>query len=213
VILLAVETSAPQGSLAIVECQQDHCRVLAEQVWDKKSTHSDVVTLNLHLALEKSRLRVSDLSHFAVDHGPGSFTGLRVGINLIKSLSYSLKKPVCAFSSLELLAIKLLKPGESGVVGFPAIQNLYYFAVYKRDGDQALAIVEPSSGTLNDAKNSAIEGTKVLVQDQSPVLLATDLAHAASRPGSHCVFRPWTDLKPLYVRQSEAEEKLKKASK
>jgi tRNA threonylcarbamoyladenosine biosynthesis protein TsaB len=217
VTLLALETSTPQGTLAVVSFEQDQCRVLAEQSWDKKSTHSDVVTLSVEAALKKSQKKMADLSHLAVDIGPGSFTGLRVGINLIKTLSFSLAKPVFTVSSLELLAYQHLKDGDLGLIGIRAIQNFYYFAIFKRKNLILETALAPTSGSLEEIDAHSKNCTKILVEGmgQTPPLqpTATDLAHMAAKTGSHYGFHSWQSLKPLYVRGSEAEEKLKKASK
>jgi len=54
--------------------------------------------------LKKSGLEISDVDYFAVGVGPGSFTGLRIGLSIIKGLSYALKKPCIVFSSLDSIA-------------------------------------------------------------------------------------------------------------
>lgn len=216
-ILLAVETSTPSGSLVIGQLESNEFKILAEEVWNKRSSHSDVVTTSLQSALKKSGVTVSEMTHFAVDVGPGSFTGVRVGINLVKSLAYSLGKPVLTVNSLELLGFQYLKNGQSALIAIKAIQNLYYFSGVSLNQGSLETTLEPTSGTIDDIKKHLSNYTKILIEGEpgTPPLtpLAKDLAHMAARGGSHCVFQSWQMVKPLYVRGSEAEEKLKKVSK
>jgi tRNA threonylcarbamoyladenosine biosynthesis protein TsaB len=216
VIILALETSSPHGSLAVASSRDGRTQILSEEHWNKKSTHSETANLALMAALQKANLKLNDLTHFALDIGPGSFTGLRVGINLVKTLAYGLKKPTLAVSSLEILAFQHLQSNETGLLAIPAIQNLYYFAGFEKKNDLIHTRLAPMSGSLEEIKVHAKNFNKILVEGEAttPPLqpLATDLAHMAATGSSHYIFLPWQDLKPLYVRGSEAEEKLKKAS-
>src|SRR4051812_41009503 len=106
--LLSVETTSSQGSLSLTKIDSKH-QLLASQSWDKKSSHSEIITQELTAALQEARLTLDELTHFAVDVGPGSFTGIRVGLNLIRTLGYALEKEIRAFSSLEVLAFQNLK--------------------------------------------------------------------------------------------------------
>ena len=215
--ILAVETSTPEGSLVIGSLQADGLKVLAEEKWNKRSSHSDVVTTSLQRALEKAGVDLTQMTHFAVDVGPGSFTGVRVGLNLVKSLAYSLSKPVLSINSLELLAFQNLKDGQSALVAIKAIQNLYYFSGVSYLNGSLVTTLAPTSGTIDEIKKHLSDYTKVLIEGEpgTPPLTphAKDLALMAAKGGSHCVFHSWQTVKPLYVRGSEAEEKLKKVSK
>lgn len=215
-ILLAVETSTPYGSLAVAEIHDGRLNLLAEESWSKKSTHSDVATLAVVSALQKAQLKMENISHFAVDVGPGSFTGLRVGINLVKTLAYGLNRPIFTLSSLELLGFQILNDGETGLLAIPAIQNLFYFSIVEKGGGKIKTLLPPQSGSLADLKTHGRAVSRMIVEGEagSPPLvpLARELAHAASRCLADCTFLQWKDLKPLYVRASEAEEKLKKSS-
>src|SRR4051812_2307414 len=97
---LAVATSGVYGSLALAGKQV---------MWDKKAMHSELATVKLQELLALANLTLKNLTHIAVNVGPGSFTGIRVGINLARTLAYGLSLPVAPFNSLALLAAKYLQ--------------------------------------------------------------------------------------------------------
>jgi len=102
-IILAVDTATTSCSVAIV----DKKSVLAEVTLLRKETHSKHLMDMIHTAIGFSGLNFSDLDGFAVVRGPGSFTGLRIGITTVKGLAAGLKKPLVGVSSLEALAMQV----------------------------------------------------------------------------------------------------------
>jgi tRNA threonylcarbamoyladenosine biosynthesis protein TsaB len=101
-IILAVDTATTSCSVAII----DKKSVLAEVALLRKETHSKHLMDMIHGAIGFSGLKFSDLDGFAVVRGPGSFTGLRIGIATVKGLAAGLKKPLVGISSLEALAMQ-----------------------------------------------------------------------------------------------------------
>ena len=98
--ILAVDTSAMSCSTAIV----DNGVVRAELSTVNSQTHSKHLMTMIDTVCKISGIEVAGMDGFAVTIGPGSFTGLRIGISTIKGLAWSLKKPVAGISSLEALA-------------------------------------------------------------------------------------------------------------
>lgn len=207
--VLAVDTSTASGSLAIAKFAKDSPpQIICESKWTKLAMHSEVATLEVQSALKKANITLPEITHFAVNIGPGSFTGLRVGINLIRTLAYALEKPVATFSSLELLAFENGNEGEKIMVAIKAIQNFYYAAAYVKSSEHMQTLVEPFSGTLEEVHakgnfdRTLVEGDHLKMSGAGARLLVQLCAKAS--------FSPWNIVKPLYVRGSEAEEKLKK---
>lgn len=99
-IVLACETSTLLGSVAVVE----NDRVLAVEESLRQGSHSDVLNVFVERALEKAEKNLSEVDLFASGIGPGSFTGIRISVNTVKSLAYCQQKPVIGMSSLYLLA-------------------------------------------------------------------------------------------------------------
>jgi tRNA threonylcarbamoyladenosine biosynthesis protein TsaB len=103
VLLLAVDTSGRNGSLTLVRAEPDEFEVL-ELIPLTGRMYSAELIPSLQAALAHQNLRKTDLDGFAVASGPGSFTGLRVGISTVKALSEALHKPIAAVSVLEAAA-------------------------------------------------------------------------------------------------------------
>src|ERR1035437_2871903 len=108
-LLLAVDTSGKQGSIALARCGAGgNCaRVeieIVEVVPLSGGTFSAQLVPQIAALLEKHGYSKSDLGGFAVASGPGSFTGLRVGLAAIKALAEVLQKPIVAISLLEAVA-------------------------------------------------------------------------------------------------------------
>ena len=98
--ILALESSAGTASVAL--CEDDK---LLHLVQDRSGhTHSETLLPMIVSALEKHRLTVRDIDLFAVPAGPGSYTGLRIGVATVKGLASGTGKPCVPVSSLEALA-------------------------------------------------------------------------------------------------------------
>jgi tRNA threonylcarbamoyladenosine biosynthesis protein TsaB len=104
-LLLATDTSGKNGSIALARVTPGQSDVeIVEVVPLAGGTFSAQLVPQISALLEKHGYSKSDLSGFAVVSGPGSFTGLRVGLAAIKALAEILRKPICAVSLLEAVA-------------------------------------------------------------------------------------------------------------
>ncbi len=104
-LLLATDTSGKNGSIALARVSPDHSEVgIIEAVPLAGGTFSAQLVPQIAALLARNGHNKSDLAAFAVVSGPGSFTGLRVGLAAIKALAEVLRKPVAAISLLEAVA-------------------------------------------------------------------------------------------------------------
>ena len=104
-LLLAVDTSGKHGSLALARVGPHQTEIdVLETVPLTGGAFSAQLVPQIAALLEKHRYSKSDLGAFAVASGPGSFTGLRVGLAAIKALAEALQKPIAAISLLEAVA-------------------------------------------------------------------------------------------------------------
>ena len=101
--ILAVDTSTKTCSVALI----DNLSLLAEQVLISTRTHSKHLMRMINEVVDLSGCRMSDIDAFAVTKGPGTFTGLRIGISTVKGLACALSKPVLGVSTLKALAMQL----------------------------------------------------------------------------------------------------------
>ncbi len=119
-LILALETATLTGSVALVEAttpgnsSNPAMKVVAEITHHLPSTHSERLMPSIHNLLEGASLKIHDLEGIAVSLGPGSFTGLRIGVSTVKGLAYALKTPVVGVSTLEALACNV--PYQSAVI-------------------------------------------------------------------------------------------------
>lgn len=98
--IFALDTATQSCSVALIEDQV----LLAELTRLNRRTHSRHIMALIDLICSMSGLKIRDVDAFAVTVGPGSFTGLRIGISTIKGLAFALSKPVTGISSLDALA-------------------------------------------------------------------------------------------------------------
>ena len=115
-LLLATDTSGKNGSIALARVTSGQSDVeIVEVVPLAGGAFSAQLVPQIAALLENHGYRKSDLGAFAVVSGPGSFTGLRVGLAAIKALAEALQKPIAAISLLEAVARSgAARPGSRG---------------------------------------------------------------------------------------------------
>jgi tRNA threonylcarbamoyladenosine biosynthesis protein TsaB len=104
-VWLALDTSTLFLSLALVERSPDGWTALAEEAVGPPRKHSEMLPGSLESLLDSRGLKPGDLEGWVVGLGPGSFTGLRVGLACAKGLAYATKRPIAGASSLAAVAL------------------------------------------------------------------------------------------------------------
>ena len=102
-LILAIDTSGQSGGISLAEADESSFRLI-ESAPIAGGTFSAQLIPTLAGLLKKHGYRIADLGGFAAASGPGSFTGLRVGLSAIKGLAETLHKPIATVSVLEALA-------------------------------------------------------------------------------------------------------------
>jgi len=125
--VLAVDTSTRSCSVAVV----DGCDLLAEITSGNGQTHSRHLMAMIDSALELAGLNLSKLEGLAFTSGPGSFTGLRIGISTILGLSTATGKPVAGISGLDALAMQAAAPDMTICPLIDGRRNEVYCARYR----------------------------------------------------------------------------------
>ena len=135
VLILALDTSSPTGSLAVLRDEEvvGVVSTLAEE------TYSSRMFRHLEFLLQELSLRLADFDLFSVAAGPGSFTGLRVGLVAAKGWAEVYGKPVVGISVLEAIAAQSHSTATVLVAASDARRGEVYFGVYRR-GKDSLAL-------------------------------------------------------------------------
>ena len=102
-LVLGIDTATPIGSIGLIEDDM----VIAEYVLNVVETHSARLMPALDDMLRRASVDRSEIDAIAVTRGPGSFTGVRVGVATAKGLAFALKKPIIGVISLDVLAFNL----------------------------------------------------------------------------------------------------------
>lgn len=129
--ILAVDTATQHCSVSV--CLD--LALLAETTLFRRQTHSKHLLEMIHQAVSMSGVKLSEIDVFAITRGPGSFTGLRIGLSCVKGLAYALNKPVVSVSTLEILATQAVVTGSNNHLLIcpllDARKNEVYFAGFE----------------------------------------------------------------------------------
>jgi tRNA threonylcarbamoyladenosine biosynthesis protein TsaB len=224
-MLLALDTSTLTLSLALLEQAGSGQRVIAEVLHGPPDKQSELLPGVIGTLLASHRLALDELRGIVVGLGPGSFTGLRVGLACAKALAYAARLPLGGASSLAAVALGGPKDVPLLCLAVARRQELY-LGTYLCEGERVRALAaeealtpaevaarlaaEPGAVALGPAV--AEYGPQLLalgaqpgqLLDTAPVPLARHLAALAELPATFDPQRLFA-LEPHYVRASEAE--------
>ncbi|MFP5212788.1 MAG: tRNA (adenosine(37)-N6)-threonylcarbamoyltransferase complex dimerization subunit type 1 TsaB [Acidobacteriota bacterium] len=221
--ILAVDTTSTSGSVAMVDGE----RVVAEWSLHATATHNRRLLRTVDLLLKDAGWSVDRIDCFAATRGPGSFTGIRIGLTTMKTLAWSLGKRYVAAASLDVLAAPLGFANLPVCALIDARKKEVYCALYQPDGRGNLTrssdylVIPPERVTelikgptivcgdgwmlYRDQLRGELGDRAVEVPSPFHDIRASFLAEAARlRLLSGDTDDPMTST-PLYVRPSEAE--------
>jgi tRNA threonylcarbamoyladenosine biosynthesis protein TsaB len=223
--ILAVDTTTPSGSVALLE----DTRLLGEIAVESAATHSSRLLSAIRFLLEAHHFDVRDLDGFAVAPGPGSFTGIRIGLSTVKSFAFASGKPVALVSSLEALASKFLdsrarliapmldaKKGEIYTVLYEIRNNRLREIIPQGaySPDRFFSLFPMNRIVLFIGSGLALCRAKILDRFKDKARFSTRspfIAYEVGRLGQELLRAkkgvPSTAVEPLYLRKSQAEEK------
>jgi len=230
--VLAVETSTLLGGVAICD---DKAGLIAEVRLNVKSTHSERLMTGIDYVLKQSSLTIHDMDVFAVATGPGSFTGLRIGLSTVKGFSFATGKPVVSVPTLEALAWNVAYCRHPVCTVLDARKKEVYAAVFQWEEKGFARVIDEISvnvGRLMEKITSALtdglNGGEILFIGEGAVIYRDEIAgimrgQAIFAPPGKMVPSPanvaYLGLKkalsgeysepasliPFYIRRSEAE--------
>ena len=101
--VLGIDTSTSSGSVGLIEDEE----VISEYLLDIPVTHSERLLGAIEFVLREARCPIEQIEGWAIALGPGSFTGLRIGVSTVKGLAFATGKPVAGISTLDALASQI----------------------------------------------------------------------------------------------------------
>lgn len=225
-IILSCETSTLLGSVAIHKDGQ----LLSQKSLFRQGSHAEALNILIQDCLNEAKITLQDVDHFATGLGPGSFTGIRISFNTVKTFSEIFNKEMSGVDSLKSLAY-LNKDLAASLnleiaCAINAFKNMVYIATYKVESNSLVETRPPQVVRVQELNSfiltpvlfvgdafSAYENyltkncDKKLIRNEKahdyPTAVAT--GHIA---GLEKKFFHWSKLLPLYLRASEAEENL-----
>ena len=154
-MLLAVDTSTTSCSVALFNGK----RLLAEEIYTAGKTHSRHLLSIIHRILSGCRSNPAEIDTLAVTRGPGTFTGLRIGISTVKGLALATQASVVGISSLAALAYPFALLEQPVVAMIDARRGEVYYACYHNpDREAGEAVMPPSVGPPEAAAADVPEG-------------------------------------------------------
>ena len=147
-LILAIDTSGQSGGITLAEADKGSFRVI-ESAAIAGGTFSAQLIPTLAAVLKKHGYGVKDIGGFAAASGPGSFTGLRVGLSAIKGLAETLHKPIATVSVLEALASLADRDGKIAAA-MDAGRKEVFLGVYQKGATAPREKSEPQAATHSD---------------------------------------------------------------
>ena len=144
--ILAVDSSAIVASAALCE----DGKLLAEYTLNNKNTHSETLLPMIESLLSFFSLSVKDIDLFAVSAGPGSFTGVRIGVATVKGLAFSSEKACVGVSTLEALANNLRFHRGLICPVMNARRSQVYTALFRSDGESLVRLMPDSAMAISE---------------------------------------------------------------
>ena len=137
--ILSIETSTMLGGVAIID---ESAGLIAETRLNVKTTHSERLMTAVNNTLIQSEMDLDAIDAFAVAIGPGSFTGLRIGLSTVKGLSYATGKPVVTVPTLDAFAWNFQYSSYPVCLMLDARKSEVYSAVYRWEDDSFRTVIE-----------------------------------------------------------------------
>ena len=197
-IILALETTASVASVALLKDKA----VLGVLQCDAEKKHAETVLPAIKQLLAQQQIELSRIDALAVDVGPGSFTGVRIGVCIANAFAYALQKPVIAVDSLRVLSQPFIE--ENGQVC--ALIDARNGNAYAARFENGICIESPKAVTLEPYLHS-LPADCTFVGDVLPVCQSKVYPDAAALglAAFTCRDSALQEARPLYLRPSQAE--------
>ncbi|MDR3111608.1 MAG: tRNA (adenosine(37)-N6)-threonylcarbamoyltransferase complex dimerization subunit type 1 TsaB [Elusimicrobiota bacterium] len=214
--ILSVETSGKTFSIALSEGK----KTLASLYYNNGNMHSENLLSSIEKITSDANTSLKDIDKFAVSTGPGSFTGIRIGMTVVKTLAQFLNKPVFAANTLEILESSFVEiSGVKIITAIDAlrnevyvkerkkviIKNIHVFIESLKKIKEQVMLIGNASAIYREAVEKNLKGKVIFVSDFDNMPQAHKLAQLAYLSKKNYSY---DQVEPLYIRKSWAEEKI-----
>ena len=230
--ILSLDSSATTASVCLYDTDDE--KIIGEFFINTKLTHSQTLVPMIDAVLKSTKSELSEVDYFAVNCGPGSFTGIRIGVSVIKGMAMALDKKCISTSTLESMAYNFVDAEDVVVCScMDARRNQVYNALFSVNNGEVARLCEDRAVSVEDLADElkALGKTVILVGDGAHLVAkATEnvdfitLAHDSKRYQTAssvalCAIQSIkndnvltaSSLMPTYLRPSQAErERIKK---
>lgn len=221
-MILSVDSSAVTASAALT----DGDKVIKSEFINAGLTHSE--TLLPMIKKVMNGFDYNDLEAIAVTAGPGSFTGVRIGVATVKGLAFNFAIPCISVSTLEAIAHNFIDENTVVCAVMDARRMQFYNALFRIENGVAVRLCDDRAIALEDLKKELVQYEKVVVAGDGAALcynnLGLDNVYLAeeerryqngvgvSKAARNKEKISAAELMPVYLRLSQAERELKKKS-
>ncbi len=221
--ILALETATLTGSVAIAD---DSRGLIAEVMVNVRIAHAERLMPSVEWLLKASGINIHEIDAFAVSIGPGSFTGLRIGLSTVKGLSYATNKPVVPVPTLDAFAMTM--PFCSYIICpmLDARKNEVYAGLFKWEDNlckkilpaaainprellqrinEPVVLMGAGAETYSELIKDILKANAVFAPASRMSPSASTVAEIAFERLNRGITADTASLAPFYVRKSEAE--------
>ena len=187
-LVLAIDTSTKAGSVALFD---DKKGLLGEIIINIDRNHSDTMMKAIDYLFEISKKKIDDLSKIAVTEGPGSFTGIRVGMGIVKGLVFGKNIEVVSKNTLDLLAEEVIFEGEV-VPLIDARKGRVYYSIYEKNTSKIKRISNYMDGELEKILET-LKNRKICFTGDASYIYKDEIINIM---GENAIFLPESRILP-----------------
>lgn len=227
--ILSIDSSSKVATVALLNDDM----IIGEYVLNNKKEHSTILMDLIESILKECSMAIGDIDGYVVSKGPGSFTGLRIGMATVKGMSFGNNKPYISISSLDALAYNVIS--FNGIICpiMDALRENVYTCIYKRNNNDELEqLIDYCALDLDELLNllkeknepvifvgDAVNKHKNYIINNFPnaqfapnhlnIVRASSLGELGIKLLSNGVFDD-CNSSPLYIKKPQAERELER---
>lgn len=228
-LVLSVDSSYSTATCALIKDD----KILAEINLNDKKQHSIILMRLIDSILKEYEIDINDIDAFIISRGPGSFTGLRIGMATLKGLAFASKKPLISVSTLDALAYNSIS--FQGIICpiMDALRDNIYICLYKNENNNLTPLIKEQCLNINELVTILKEQTlpiifvgdgvakhKEFLQENIPNSFfapnhsnfpkASSVGELGIKKINDGVIENIDSINPIYLRKSQAEREYEK---